>query len=124
MSVLVDTNVLVDALRGLPEALRFLVELRASGPVRASVISRAELRAGSGGASSQMDRFLSRIDWIPVTEAVADAAGALSREFRPRNPGIDPGDFLIAATAFVLNLALATRNVKHFPMFQGLRPAY
>jgi len=34
------------------------------------------------------------------------------------------GDYLIAATAEVQGFELATLNVKHFPMFQGLRPPF
>jgi len=33
-------------------------------------------------------------------------------------------DLLIAATAGQLNLPLATTNVRHFPMFTGLKPPY
>ena len=33
-------------------------------------------------------------------------------------------DFFIAATALDLGADLLTRNVRHFPMLAGLRPAY
>ena len=38
--------------------------------------------------------------------------------------GIDAADYLIAATALVLDAEVLTTNVRHFPMFTGLRPAY
>ena len=31
---------------------------------------------------------------------------------------------MIAATAALLDIPLATLNVRHFPMFEGLEPAY
>jgi len=37
---------------------------------------------------------------------------------------IDTADYLIAATAIVLDAPLLTTNVRHFPMLKGLRPAY
>ena len=33
-------------------------------------------------------------------------------------------DLVIAASALELGLDLATLNVRHFPMFEGLRPPY
>jgi predicted nucleic acid-binding protein len=38
--------------------------------------------------------------------------------------GIGATDLIIAATAERLGLPLATHNVRHFPMVEGLEPAY
>ena len=38
--------------------------------------------------------------------------------------GIGLGDYLIAATTDVKGYQLATLNVRHFPMFKGLRPPF
>ena len=38
--------------------------------------------------------------------------------------GIGLGDYLIAATAQLEGLELATLNVRHFPMFKGLTPPF
>jgi predicted nucleic acid-binding protein len=48
----------------------------------------------------------------------------VSRGDRRSRRGIGLGDYLVAATADVRGLDLATLNVKHFPMFKGLRPAF
>jgi predicted nucleic acid-binding protein len=37
---------------------------------------------------------------------------------------VDPVDYVIAATAEMLNAELWTTNVNHFPMFPDLRSAY
>lgn len=42
----------------------------------------------------------------------------------PPHSGIDDADYLIAATAISLEADLLTTNVRHFPMLEGLRPAY
>ena len=51
-------------------------------------------------------------------------AGALARQHRRAHSGVDAADYLIAATAIVLEAELLTMNVRHFPMLTGLRPAY
>ncbi len=38
--------------------------------------------------------------------------------------GIDLVDYIIGATAKLQSADLATLNIKHFPMFKGLRPPY
>jgi predicted nucleic acid-binding protein len=38
--------------------------------------------------------------------------------------GHDSADLLIAATALEHRLIVVTRNVRHFPMFQGLMAPY
>jgi predicted nucleic acid-binding protein len=55
---------------------------------------------------------------------VARSAAALAREHRRAHSGIDDADYLIAATALLLDAELLTTNVRHFPMLEGLSPAY
>jgi hypothetical protein len=64
------------------------------------------------------------ITWIPVDEAIANRAGELGRHWRRSHPGIGVPDLAIAATAELLEAELATLNLKHFPMFKGLRAPY
>jgi predicted nucleic acid-binding protein len=60
----------------------------------------------------------------PVTEVIARRAGELRWQYRGIHPSISTPDYLIGATADVLGARLATLNVKHFPMFKGLRPPF
>jgi predicted nucleic acid-binding protein len=60
---------------------------------------------------------------VPVGEEVARAAGSLAQRHRS-NSGIDDADYLIAATALLLEVDLLTTNVRHFPMIAELEPAY
>jgi predicted nucleic acid-binding protein len=64
------------------------------------------------------------LSWIPVDEPVTRTAGLLARKHRKAQSGIDDVDYLIAATALVVDAELLTTNVRHFPMFGDLRPAY
>ncbi len=60
----------------------------------------------------------------PVDEQTARRAAELMRRHRRSHQGIGLGDYLIAATATVRGLELATLNVEHFPMFKGLRAPF
>ncbi len=50
--------------------------------------------------------------------------GVIGRRWLPAFTGIDAADFVVAATATLLDARLLTRNVKHFPMFEGLAAPY
>lgn len=68
--------------------------------------------------------LLRTLHWHTVDEDVAERAGALGRRWLPSHNGIDSADLAIAATAQRGRLRLLTVNVRHFPMFDGLRPPY
>jgi predicted nucleic acid-binding protein len=121
---LLDSDILIDNLRGLEEARVLLEQLGEEGEPRASILTRAELRSGLRGSDPEVDVLLSRITWEHVTEEITDRAGEFARAYGPSHPGIGLVDYLVAATADVLGLDLTTRNVRHFPMFPDLRPPY
>jgi hypothetical protein len=59
-----------------------------------------------------------------INERTAWRAAELMRTYRRSHGGIGLGDFLVAATAEVEGCELATLNVRHFPMFEGLQPPF
>lgn len=125
MSVLVDTSVLIDVLRGDAAAGAVLRDARAVGPLHASEVTRLEVLAGMRAAEEPSTRaLLAILDWHPLDSRVAELAGELGRRWLPGNRGIDSADLAIAATAVLLDASLLTRNVKHFPMFAGLSAPY
>ena len=69
-------------------------------------------------------RLLDLLGWVPVDDALADAAGELARTFLPAYRGIVTTDFVIAATAVGNRGRLLTQNIKHFAVIDGLRRAY
>jgi toxin FitB len=107
--VLVDTDMLIDHLRGASE-----LKPRADR-LHYSVITRAELFAGSA-ATDLVVQLLAPFRELAVDRAVAERAGRIRREAGIRLP-----DALIAATAIEHRLALATRNRKDFEPVRGLR---
>ena len=123
---LVDTTVAVDHLRGLPAATDLLAGLISEGEALvASEVTRFELLAGVRKAELEsLDAFFSSLAWAPIDEEISRTAGILAHHLRRSQGGIDDADYLIAATAAVLEAGLLTTNVRHFPMIEGLRPPY
>lgn len=121
-SGLVDTDVLIDFLRGVPAAVDSLLAL---GEVSVSVVSVAELFAGFRGTREQADigRLLAECQVLPITEDVAREAGLLKKKYFASH-SVQLPDAMIAATALAHGLPLVTLNVKHYPMVAGLEPAY
>jgi predicted nucleic acid-binding protein len=123
---LLDTSVAIDYLRGSQAAVGLLRRLVDDDErVMASEVVRFELIAGvRPGEVDALEQFFWALSWVPVSEDVARVAGALAREHRRAFTGIDDVDYLIAATALILDIGLLTTNVRHFPMLPGLTPAY
>lgn len=129
---LLDTTVAIDYLRGAEPAvalLRQLVEEAKGGEddegVFASELVRFELLAGvKDDELEALEEFFSALSWVPVSEEVARTAGLLAHRHRRAYGGIDDADYLIAATAIVLDAELLTTNVRHFPMLAELVAAY
>ncbi|MBA3741143.1 MAG: PIN domain-containing protein [Chloroflexi bacterium] len=71
-----------------------------------------------------MHELFDVLSWVDIDVAIADAAGELARRYRSSHGGIDTTDYLIAAAARSVDARLLTLNVKHFPMFPRLEPAY
>ena len=123
VGVVLDTDVLVDYLRGLPAAGRYvdgLVEV----PTCAEVTRVEVLRGMRSHERRVTERFLATIRWVGVDEEVSTLAAELGRRFRGSHGALGVADLVVAATAERHKLPLATLNVRHFPMFPGLEPAY
>jgi predicted nucleic acid-binding protein len=123
---LLDTTVAIDHLRGDQAAvdlLRALIENDET--VAASEVVRFELLAGvRDDELPALEQFFSAVSWVAVGEEVARTAGGLARKHRRAHSGIDDADYLIAATAILLEADVLTTNVRHFPMLPGLQPPY
>lgn len=126
MVALVDSDIVIDALKGeVAAGDLFVAAIEQENNLYGSTVTKAEVLAGA--KDSELDRtvkLLSSISWIAVSEEIAERAGSLARVYRKSHSGIDMADYLIAATAQELELELCTRNVKHFPMFDGLQSPY
>jgi predicted nucleic acid-binding protein len=126
VSALLDTSVLVDYLRGVEPARELLRSaFEREEVVAASVLTRIELSIGMRPAErSATDALVGALWWLAVDDAITERADALARRYARSHSGIDAVDYCIAASALVNGLALWTLDVRHFPMFDGLRPPW
>jgi len=126
MIAIVDADVLVDIAKGNQLARSVLAEARTAGmrlmsvtPVRAEI-----LRGVFGSEIAPATGLLDALECLDVDVELADRAGELGRPFVRSHQGISITDLLLAAAADRLGGQLLTRNVRHYPMFPDLRPAY
>jgi predicted nucleic acid-binding protein len=123
VTIVLDSSVVIDLLRGYEPALAYGRSL--SELPYCSEITRVEVVRGLRSAErTAADRLFAAIAWVVVDDAVARRAGELGRQWRRSHGGIGSADLIVAATTLLLDAELATLNVKHFPMFEGLAPPY
>jgi len=123
MTVVLDSTLLIDHLRGSRVATEFIAGL--GGSPTCSEVTRIEVLQGLRSAEKRSAaQLFDLLEWVPLDDTVARRAGELGRRWRRSHPGIDLADLAIAATAEVLAVPIVTLNVKHFPMFEGLSAPY
>lgn len=110
---LVDTDILIDHLRGVRA---FSLADGASGAY--SVITRAELYAGRRSPEQPIESLLSPMIELGLDSVTANRAGAIRRA-----SGVALPDAIIAATAIETRRVLMTRNRRHFERVSGLEVA-
>lgn len=115
--VLLDTTVLVDALRGRPVVER-LRQLRSRRDTPATTaINVEEIYRGMRDAESGAIRVLfSGLSVLPITAVDAERAGQWRRGFAAQGITLRQADCLVAAVAVGVGATLATGNSKDFPM--------
>ncbi len=126
MTTVVDTSVLIDHLREDDRAHAALRQARKIDQrVSASVLTKVEILAGMRPSERERTRrLLDSIEWLEVDDDLAERAGDLAARYLRSHPGIEAVDYVIAATVQRLGAFLLTRNLKHFPMLDGLTNPY
>jgi len=123
VSVVFDTSILIDVLRGDPAALGYVRGV--TDVPTCSEVTRIEVARGlRSGERTSADQLFRTLHWVPLDEPITRRAGELGRRWDRHRRGISLADLVIAATAEQVDAELATANVRHFPMFEGLQPPY
>ena len=120
---LLDTCIIIDYLRQNDEAASFIHSLQTIP--RLSSLTVMELYAGIKDKREQhaIEVMTDHSLVLDVTHEIGVRSGLFLKQYRASH-NIGAIDALIAATAEIHHLQLATRNLKHFPMFDNLERPY
>jgi predicted nucleic acid-binding protein len=117
MPLVLDTTVLIDALRGRPAADRIEDLMARDELLLTTAINVEEIVRGLRPAEQEaIDLLFTGLAILPIRRAEAERAGRWRREHAARGITLHQADCLIAAAAYSAGGRLATANVKDFPM--------
>jgi tRNA(fMet)-specific endonuclease VapC len=124
--VLIDTDVLSAIQRNDPQAMSRLAEyISLFGRATWSVITSYEVLRGlrwkrAMGKELALKRICEGHEVLALTRDIADVAAQLHADCKTRGIVAGDADTLIAATAIVHGMGVATGNVRHFREFSQL----
>src|SRR3989344_1889369 len=109
----VDSDILIDYLRGIQVARDFFISQAGSFNFFISVVSIAEIYSGKETKNRsklrQIEQFLKNFSVLPIAPDIAQLAGQIRRDLNKPF-----ADALVAASVLSNDMILATRNIKHF----------
>ena len=115
-TVLIDTDVAIDFLRGEPYARDLLLPLWNLSRAYMSVLTIYELYAGMKEKERESTNdFIGACLIEPVTQEIAAKGGEWRASYREKGITLTAVDCLIASTALLQGHKIATRNVRHYP---------
>lgn len=119
--IIIDTDILIDAGRGIDEAIEYLEMIEERSNLAISAITQMELMVGcvTKKELQSTERFLTRFEIINLNESITIQAIELLREYKLSH-GLLIADALIAATAIHLNLPFTSKNRKDYRFIQEL----
>ena len=117
-AVLIDTTVVIDLLRGRPEAVARLRAMRTAGdsPYVCAVNVEETARGLRADELEPARMLFSALRIAPLGGSEGWQAGEWRRGFAARGVTLSQADCLVAAAAQVVGARLATGNPKDFPM--------
>ena len=118
MSVLIDSDIVIEVLRGWDQAIltQWSALADSSSPILISPITVAEVGAGAfENEREKIARLFAPLTCVPIDRKIGQRAGEFLREYS-KSCGLKIADALIAASAAQCEAALWTRNRKHYPM--------
>jgi predicted nucleic acid-binding protein len=117
LPLLLDTTVLIDALRGAPAADRLRELHRSSSPPWICAVNVEEVMRGTEPEEEPVVmRFLRSMRLAPLGGTQGEIAGRWRRDYARKGVTLSQADCLIAAAAVGVGARLASGNAKHFPM--------
>ena len=115
---LLNTDVLIDYLRGQPQARALFMQLPQDCAVSAVTVAELHVGVRDGPELMALKALLASMEVIDLGGAIASSGGLLRRDWGTSH-GLGLNDALIAATALHSHRFLLTLNTKHFPMLNA-----
>lgn len=119
---IVDTDILIDAGRGVSEAVACLQGIERESSLAVSVVTQMELFIGCRSKTElqMVEGFPERFQILKLTEQVSESAVDLLRQYRLSH-GLLIADALIAATALAFDAPLISKNQRDYRFIAGLK---
>lgn len=119
---LFDTDVLIDALRDVSEAVSYLEAEERLSVLNISIVTQMELVVGCRNKDElrKLEQFLERFVVGNLSETIGEQGLALLRQYRLSHGLLIP-DALIAATAITLQVPLVAKNQRDYRFIDGLQ---
>ncbi|MFH0775300.1 MAG: PIN domain-containing protein [bacterium] len=117
MRVLLDTDIIIECLKGNNEIIGRLEELHDKGSIiSCTPISIAEIYSGlRKGEEKKTEELFQTMELLSINGKIGQMAGMYLAKFR-KSHSLEIADALIAAAACINNYYLYTLNQKHYPM--------
>ena len=114
--MILDSDVLIEILRGNPQTSRWVAEQASTGEtLRYSPVSLAEVGSGMrSGEEEGVAALFAGLDAVTIDATTGEVAGQRLRRYR-RSHALELGDALIGASALQRGERLATFNRRHYP---------
>jgi predicted nucleic acid-binding protein len=117
LRVLLDSTVLIDALRGRPVVERIdALERSGDRPCTTSINVEEIVRGMRPDEADAIGRLFAGLEILPIGAPEAWRAGLWRREFASRGVTLSQADCLIAGAAYLAGARIATGNSGDFPM--------
>ncbi len=118
---LFDTDVVIDALRDVSEAVVYLEAEERLSSLSISIVTQMELIVGCRNKDElgKLEQFLERFVVVSLSEAIGGQSLALLRQYRLSHGLLIP-DSLITATALTLQMPLVAKNQRDYRFIDGL----
>ena len=123
----IDTDILIDHLRGHPETLEAIKGLEGIFQLSTTVVNSFELYYGAYKTKRRkinilsVDKLLRRLSVLQMTEAAAKLAGDILADLERKGEIIEFRDAFIACIAITNNTMLFTRNINHFERIESIQ---
>jgi tRNA(fMet)-specific endonuclease VapC len=124
---LLDTNICIYIQRQRPPEVLARFKKLKSGEARISVVAWGEMQYGAEKSQHRtkvlelLEEFAAIVPVLPLTEAAAQAYGAIRATLEARCETIGNNDLWIAAHAKAEGLTIVTNNEREFKRVPGLK---